>query len=33
MCGGEGTRYKLWCSRKGDGVIVKEELFEKVLEV
>ena len=33
-----GRRYKLWCSGKGDGVggmgvMVKEELFEKVVEV
>ena len=33
-----GRRYKLWCSRKGDGVggvgvMVKEELCEKGLEV
>ena len=34
----KGRRYKLWCSGKGDGVgsvgvVVKEELCEKVVEL
>ena len=38
MLGMKGKRYKLWCSGKGDGlggvgVVVKEELCEKVVEV
>ena len=38
MLGMKGRRYKLWLSGKGDGVggvgvMVKEELFEKVVEV
>ena len=38
MLGMKGRRYKLWWSGKGDGVggagvIVKEELCEKVVEV
>ena len=38
MSGMEGRRYKLWWSGKGDGVggvgvVVKEKLCEKVVEV
>ena len=38
MLGMKGRRYKLWWSRKGNGVggagvMVKEELCEKVVEV
>ena len=38
MLGVKGRRYKLWWSRKGDGVgsvgvTVKEELCEKVVEI
>ena len=34
----KGRKYELWCSGRGDGVggvgvVVSEELFEKLLEV
>ena len=38
LLGVKGWRYKQWCSGKGDrvgcvGAMVKEELFEKVVEI
>ena len=33
MLGMNGRRYKLWWSEKGDGVMVKVELCEKVVDV